>query len=80
MVYNLTGVRFSLGRLIFKYDKPSAIYGILSGVKRSSFNKRIVCPDGSKRAMGCCGNKTDTTNDIDMGDTDQKGGGKYGKE
>ncbi|XP_028395012.1 choline transporter-like protein 4 [Dendronephthya gigantea] len=29
--------------------------------------------------MGCCGNKTDTTNDIEMRDTDQKSGGNYGK-
>jgi hypothetical protein len=29
--------------------------------------------------MGCCGNRTDTTNDIEMGESDQKDGGAYGE-
>ena len=29
--------------------------------------------------MGCCGNKTNTTNEIEMGETDQGDGGAYGE-
>lgn len=28
--------------------------------------------------MGCCGNKTENTSDIDMGKSDGGGSGKYG--